>query len=144
MEFDKSRVYTALNADELKIGDEVYCADSLESLMLQVTDETPPNFRVRGKIVRIEPIDYSNRFRIEHECRVFNLAYLINKSEEEKHLKWTDLKIGDKIKRTYEKGYIISMVTDIRQHLDYNDIHICIGGMWISDEELAESWKKVE
>ena len=87
MEFDKSRVYTALNADELKIGDEVYCADSLESLMLQVTDETPSYFHSRGKIVGIEPMDYSNRFRIENGSRAYNLAYLINKSEEEKHLK---------------------------------------------------------
>ena len=86
MEFDKSRVYTTLNADELNIGDEVYCADTLESLMLQVTDKTHPSFRVRGKIDRIEPIDYTHRFHIEGECRVFNLAYLINKSEE-KHLK---------------------------------------------------------
>ena len=140
MEFDKSKVYTALNADELKIGDEVYCADSLESLMLQVTDKTPSAFHSRGKIVRIEPMDYSNRFRIENGSRVYNLAYLINKSEEEKHLKWTDLKIGDIIKKLSESGYQISMITDIRQHLDYENSHICVGGMWISDEELAKSW----
>ena len=32
MEFDKSRVYTALNADELKVGSKVIVADSLQGL----------------------------------------------------------------------------------------------------------------
>ena len=36
MEFDASRVYTALNADELKIGSECIFADMMEELRLSV------------------------------------------------------------------------------------------------------------
>lgn len=32
MEFDKSRVFTALNADEIKVGSKGYFADNLRSL----------------------------------------------------------------------------------------------------------------
>ena len=32
MEFDKSKIYTAANADELKIGSKVVVADTLEDL----------------------------------------------------------------------------------------------------------------
>ena len=36
MEFDKNKVYTALNADELKVGSKVIVANYLESLKAQV------------------------------------------------------------------------------------------------------------
>lgn len=36
MEFDKSRVYTSVNADELKVGSEVICANNLDSLKCKV------------------------------------------------------------------------------------------------------------
>ncbi len=38
MEFDKSKVYTTVNADELKIGSKGYFADSLEFLKKQVEE----------------------------------------------------------------------------------------------------------
>ena len=39
MEFDKSRVYTALNADELKVGCKVIIADDIASLCVCVKNE---------------------------------------------------------------------------------------------------------
>jgi len=33
MEFDKSKVYTAVNADELKVGSQVICADDLADII---------------------------------------------------------------------------------------------------------------
>lgn len=38
MEFDKSKVYTALNADELKVGSKIIFADDLSSLQSRVID----------------------------------------------------------------------------------------------------------
>ena len=38
MEFDRSRVYTALNADEVKPGSKVFVADSLAALKLKVKE----------------------------------------------------------------------------------------------------------
>ena len=38
MKFDKSRVYTALNADELKVGSKVIVADSVRALKNAVKD----------------------------------------------------------------------------------------------------------
>ena len=38
MEFDKSRVYTAINADELKVGSKVICASCLANLKEYVAD----------------------------------------------------------------------------------------------------------
>ena len=144
MEFDKSRVYTAVNADELRIGSEVYVADTLECLMFQVTGQITPNnhhsqsrYYNKGKIVRIEPTDYTNRFKIEGDCRTFNLAYLISEPEE-KHLEWTDLKIGDVVRngiRTY-------MVVGIDSSGKWGS-HIYCGSDWITDDELKD-WEKVE
>ena len=40
MEFDKSKVYTALNADEVKVGSLCYLADTLSVLQLMCEEET--------------------------------------------------------------------------------------------------------
>lgn len=40
MEFDKSKVYTALNADELKEGDIVFVSDYISSLKKEVEKGT--------------------------------------------------------------------------------------------------------
>ena len=39
MKFDKNRVFTPVNANELKIGSKVFVADSMYSLMLDVEHE---------------------------------------------------------------------------------------------------------
>ena len=129
MEFDKSKVYTALNADELKIGSKVIVADSMFSLR-QLVDKD-------GYIEVLEDIesdDAVKRFVIDNIR--WNLAYLISEPEEEKKLKWTDLKIGDII----TNGNLTAMITEIDK--EYH-IHICAGHKWYSDEEL-EDWEKVE
>ncbi len=129
MEFDKSKVYTALNADELKIGSKVIVADSMFSLR-QLVDKD-------GYIEVLEDIesdDAVKRFVIDNIR--WNLAYLISEPEEEKKLKWTDLKIGDII----TNGNLTAMITEIDK--EYR-IHICAGHKWYSDEEL-EDWEKVE
>lgn len=45
MEFDKSRVYTAVNADELKIGSKCIFADTLGALSAKVTSKALSAFQ---------------------------------------------------------------------------------------------------
>lgn len=134
MEFDKSRVYTALNADELKVGSRVIVADTLSGLKQAVEEETIRTLKsVSGE-------NYGCRFLASNGVGYF-LAYLVSEPEpKEKKLKWTDLKIGDVIRsKTYDREY---MVIGIDRHS--NNDHICTSLIWITDEALADEWEKVE
>lgn len=131
MEFDKSKVYTALNADELKIGSKVIVADSLSRLKSRVEADY--------NIVLLEDIrseEYDSRFY--NGDAYFNLAYLVSEPEEKK-LKWNDLVIGDII----TDGLNVAMVTQINSIGDEEE-HIYAGAWWINDKELADDWEKVD
>lgn len=131
MEFDKSRVYTALNADELKIDSKVIVADTLSELKRYV------EYDCDCTVIKIILPDYcSARFCCD-DNKYYNLAYLISESKEKK-LKWTDLKIGDVV----TKDDTISMVVEIDKAGKYNS-HIRTGDSWIADSELEE-WEKIE
>ena len=80
MEFDKSRVYTALNADELKQGDKVITARCMADLKTWVEADAEPNI--------IELIqDETNTDRFTCKCYGSNktydspLAYLVERAE---------------------------------------------------------------
>ncbi len=131
MEFDKSKVYTALNADELKVGSKVICANTLDSLRRKVNkDEDITEVK--------EILEESNerRFRTEFSG-LWPLVYFISEPEEKK-LKWTDLKVGDVVCCGRKSCMITGIDTD-------NDtrFHICFNNDWYSDDELEE-WEKVE
>lgn len=128
MEFDKSKVYTALNADELKVGSKVMVANSLATLKNLVEEDLSI-----VTLVGIDDESYSARFF--DGTTNWYLAYLVEPPEEKK-LKWTDLKVGDII----ANGNLTAMITEIDK--EYH-IHICAGHKWYSDEEL-EDWEKVE
>ena len=126
MEFDKSRVYSAANADELKIGSRVIVADNLEGLRNKV--------EVGGyvtKLLSIGPDNVEYRFGIDNGLGedVFALAYLV---EEAPKLKWTDLKIGDVIRDLKDNS--VSMVTRIDSK--DTDLHIYAGAVWFDEEDL--------
>lgn len=81
MEFDKSKVYTALNADELKVGSKVICAFSISDLKKRVD---------KGEqITEVHQIlneDVEQRFKVYHgddEYLSYPFAYLISEPEEE-------------------------------------------------------------
>lgn len=130
MEFDKSRVYTALNADELKVGSKVIVADSMFNLRQHVDED-----KYIEVLDDIEPDDVIKRFVIDNVR--WNLAYLVSEPEEKK-LKWTDLKIGDII----SDGGISYMITGIDTDSNTQS-HVHFDGEWRGDFEL-EDWKKVE
>ena len=131
MEFDKSRVYTALNADELKVGSSIIAADNLSALRHRVENNVDAVL-----LEGIKPDSYEARFSANNFS--WNLAYLVPEPEEKK-LKWTDLVIGDII----TDGLNAAMITHINS-LDDEDEHIYAGAWWISDKELGDNWRKVD
>ena len=74
MEFDKSRVYTALNADELKAGDKVIVANDL----MMLRERVQKTERI-WTIVDINPDDVEYRFKTEDRSDA--LAYLVERAE---------------------------------------------------------------
>ena len=79
MIFDKTRVYSSVNADELNKGDIVYVADTLGRLKGFIDSDSNNNFYVKD----VDDISSeSNEFRIgvigmDGKIFYFNLAYLI-------------------------------------------------------------------
>lgn len=133
MDFDKSKVYTALNADELKIGSKVIVAYDLKTLknLVSINDE-----RVIHNLVKVYDESNYSRFVVDNGCcYAYSLAYLV---EEPEKLRWTDLKIGDIIRNSKDK--ITAMVTRIDS--DDSNCHIYIANQGVYDGELDE-WEKV-
>ena len=85
MEFDKSRVYTALNADELKVGSTVFVADALAYLKEVVNAERSDR---RVKVDRIASECCDSRFHVNGNT--WSLAYLISPPKEPKYKPFSD------------------------------------------------------
>lgn len=75
MEFDKSRVYTALNANELEVGSKVIVADSLQALKDRL-NKSASNQDYISRIKSILPETEMYRFKTSIG-NVYLLAYLI-------------------------------------------------------------------
>ena len=99
MTFDKNKVYTALNADEVKIGSKGYFADSLEDLRAFVSEDDDPCtlFEVLGE-------EYGRRF--DEGGNPWNLFYLVGAPAEDKYRPYesTDEMIED-FKERAKKHY---------------------------------------
>jgi hypothetical protein len=80
MEFDKSRVYTAVNADELKIGSRCIFANTILSLREEV--ESLKGGEFIGELIAILNDNLVNRLRGEKGA--YPLAYLIEPPAEHK------------------------------------------------------------
>jgi hypothetical protein len=125
MEFDKSRVYTLLNADELKVGSKVIVADNLKCLKDRVEHGLEIN-----ELMGVGEENCIYRFSTGYG--VFAIAYLV---EEPQKLKWTDLNVGHII----TNGDKTAMITCVDSTSD--KFHVCTGYKWIDDVELEEWWK---
>lgn len=102
MKFDKSKVFTALNADELKVGSKGYLADSIAELKRHVYNEEKDYFFT---IREINTEDENYRFLIDDYSDIgasWNLFYLVEEPQEKKFrpYKDTDEMIED-FKRRY-------------------------------------------
>lgn len=81
MKFDKSKVFTALNADELKVGSKGYFTDNIESLELVVQSE---DYLAFGELEKIQKPNMSYRFGMKESDKSFNLFYLVKEPQEKK------------------------------------------------------------
>ena len=84
MEFDESRVYTALNADELKPGDKVYLGDTIAELKYKLENED-----YSPSILTIIDIDDWN-FSFVTKKDVGNLAYLVERTKRKEFRPYKD------------------------------------------------------
>lgn len=98
MKFDKSKVYTLLNADEVKDGSEGYFADNLEDLKDIVEHERDDYY---GKIGSIEAEGYPCRFH-KKDKYCYGLFYLLKEPEEEKFRPYKDT---DEMIEDFKKRY---------------------------------------
>lgn len=137
-DFDYSKVYTAVNANKLKIGSKVICSFSISDLKERVKEGEEI-----GEVFEIYPESFEHRFRVKFDNNRFSypIAYLVSEPEEKK-LKWTDLKVGDKITTSTWAGIRTAMVTVIDDNDDVGSLHV-FAGCWLKDEEL-ESYIKLE
>lgn len=126
MEFNKNKVYSAANADELKVGSMVFVADTLRDLKNEVETN---NFE---PVCLVDLNDETCTHRFVTDDR-YSLAYLVS---EPAKLKWTDLKIGDVIKNGKDTAMVIATDSE-------DDYHVLAGGVWLNDKNL-EDWKKVQ
>lgn len=131
MNFDKSKVYTALNADELQLGSKIIVADTIGELKSSVSNNENPK-----ELLKIDN-DYT-QYRFGTGCSSYAFAYLVDKSKCVE-LKWTDLKVGDIIR--YNE--VAAMVTAIDSDDDDYDYHVYAGNDWIHDNDL-KYWDKVD
>lgn len=84
MKFDKSKVFTALNADELKPGDKVYLGDSIAELKYKLENED-----YSSSILTIIDIDDWN-FSFVTKKDVGNLAYLVERTKRKEFRPYKD------------------------------------------------------
>ena len=84
MEFDKSKVYTTVNADELEEGDKVLLANDLEGLKNQVKDNVAPT-----TLVSIAFEDKHFRFKSTADLW-YALAYLVFSPPKPKYKPFSD------------------------------------------------------
>lgn len=128
MEFDKAKVYTALNADKLKIGSKVIVADTIDELKQYVEDDCDTS-----TITYIMPNYFSNRF--SSDKKNYNLVYLISEPEP---IKCEDLKIGDIL----SFGDTDFMVLAIRKS-EYGSTSVYLPCYeWCTNENLTNFRKK--
>ncbi len=104
MEFDKSKVYTALNADEVKVGSKGFFADCIDTLKAFVTNGD--DFDV---LEEIGPEYDSERFKQKNGA-TYLLFYLVEEPEEEKYRPYenTDEMIEDFKERARAYGAYFS------------------------------------
>lgn len=98
MEFDKSKVFTALNADEVELGSKGYYADTIKDLKDIVGQEYGGGY---GEIEKITEDCYSSRFKIKNNC-CYTLFYLV---EDHKEMKLRPYSNPDEMIEDFKRRY---------------------------------------
>ena len=136
MEFDKNRIYTAVNADELKVGSKVYVSDSIYYLKKCVEDNLESCI-----LTEVLWEKEANRFCIDD---MFNeqwqLAYLIEPPAEPKYKPFESI---DKAMEAIKKhgGWVKWKDDDIQGLVvGKSDDRVKILQDWVLPEELFEEY----
>ena len=111
MEFDKSRVYTAVNADELKVGSKCIFADTVKALRKKVQADDYAQYV--QPFIRLHDNGYDVQFLAD--CYTYAYAYLIEPPAEPKYKPFESVdkameairKHGGWIKSKTTQGYFL-------------------------------------
>ncbi|MGI5065557.1 hypothetical protein [Treponema putidum] len=136
MEFDKSRVYTAVNADELKSGSKCLFADTVKALRKKVENENAAD-DIRT-FIRLLDDGGDVQFVADHYA--YNYAYLIEPPDEPKYKPFESI---DKAMEAIKKhgGWVKWKDDDIQGLVvGKSDDRVKILEDWVLPEELFEGF----
>ena len=139
MEFDKSRVYTAVNADELQRGSKCVFADTVKGLRRRVEEDA----NCVETFYRLYNNGCDDSF-VGNDC-AYCYAYLIEPPAEPKYKPFESIdkareaidKHGGWVSRRDCKNYFF--ITGYIPNLD-NGVKICIGPIWHSLQDLYDDF----
>ena len=142
MEFDKSRVYTALNAEDLEVGSVCVFAQTLHDLQERVKN----NDRV-SKLKQVMPPEYTARF-CSNDDTISVLAYFVASPSEPEYKPFSD--VDEMLEVAYSHGSLIQnsdgkwfLVTKhtVRNTTKY-PLHVA--GLWINFDNLLRNYTFVD
>lgn len=137
MEFDKSRVYTAVNADELKVGSKCVFADDLRELrrLVSIEDTSQVLIAIKGE-------SYKYRFeQAKADCMgdtLFALAYLIEPPAEPKYKPFSSVEKAMEAIREHDgwvgykcRSFLVTAYDKMRPNHS-----VCLSDTWYSLQDL--------
>ena len=107
MEFDKSRVFSAVNADELPIGSKCIFADTVKALRKKVQADEYAQYV--QPFIRLHDNGYDVQFLAD--CYVYNYAYLIEPPAEPKYKPFSSVEKAMEAIREHD-GWVKDKTTD--------------------------------
>lgn len=87
MDFDKSKVYTVMTADEVKIGSKGYYADCPKDLEERVNSDDKKHY---DTVAIINPSSETYRFNMEKGSASYALFYLVEEPKKERFRSYKD------------------------------------------------------
>ena len=141
MEFNKSKVYTAVNADELKVGSKVYVSDNMYYLKECVEKNFEPCI-----LTRVLSEKETKRFCINNKNNEkWQLAYFIERPAEPKYKPFLNI---DKAREAINKhGGWVSRLDRINYFFITGYVpnlgdgpKICIGPIWRTLQDLYDDF----
>ena len=138
MEFDKSRVYTALNADELPIGSKCVFADTVKALRKKV--QADDYVQYVQPFIRLHDNGYDVQFLAG--CYLYAYAYLIEPPAEPKYKPFESV---DKAMEAIKKhggwvGYKCFSFLVTAYDKARPDHAVCFSDNWYSLQDLYKSF----
>ena len=138
MEFDKSRVYTAVNADELPIGSKCIFADTVKALRKKVQADDYAQYV--QPFIRLHDNGYDVQFLAD--CYTYNYAYLIEPPAEPKYKPFESVdKAMEAIKAhgryVIKTNNMMSAFLVTEDDEDQEESRIFIDSHWYSLQELC-------